>query len=164
MNAGAGAYSNVFSISCPVGRYCDNGGIAAIIYAIDELRNSEVQNIVFFIDSQTAITSLIRLSNNQNALVHLRRIKLHFLIKTKDRAAIQWILSHCDIYGNVQIDRLSKSLVAQPDSLVPLRNIRIIIHNKIKDSRTSLYVHAAQDKKWKVLLDKNNKFPNSFIA
>ena len=43
-NAGAGAYSNIFSISYPVGKYCDNfdGEIAAIIYAIDELRNSEV--------------------------------------------------------------------------------------------------------------------------
>jgi len=51
--------------------------------------------------------------------------------------------------------------MTQPDSPLPLRNIRRIIHNKIKDSRTSFYVDAAQVKKWKVLLDKNNKIPSS---
>ncbi len=49
-------------------KYCDNfiSEIAAITYAIDELRNIHDQNIVIFIDSQAAILSLNNLKYNQN--------------------------------------------------------------------------------------------------
>ncbi|GFU58494.1 hypothetical protein TNCV_697551 [Trichonephila clavipes] len=52
-NSGAGAYSNIFNINCHVGKYYDNfdAEIAAIIYGIDDLRNSCDHNIIFFIDS-----------------------------------------------------------------------------------------------------------------
>ncbi|GFV56548.1 hypothetical protein TNCV_3551191 [Trichonephila clavipes] len=67
-NAGAGNYSNAFSISYPVGMcVLDNfdDEIAAISFAIDKLESCSECNIVFFIDSQAAISSLINSRYNE---------------------------------------------------------------------------------------------------
>ncbi|GFT41543.1 hypothetical protein TNCV_3942911 [Trichonephila clavipes] len=62
-NAGAGAFSSSFSISYPVGKYCDNfdGEIAAISFAIDKLESCFECNIVCFIDSQAIILSQLKM-------------------------------------------------------------------------------------------------------
>lgn len=134
-NAGAGYYSNFFSICCSVGKYsvCIDGGIATINYTIDKLRNIHDQNIVFLDDSQAAIILLINLNYNQNAIVLSCRIKIHALKKSNSHVAFQWIRSHCAIFQKEKADRLAKSgsLVTQQNSSLPLRNIKRIIRSKI---------------------------------
>ncbi|GFX87347.1 uncharacterized protein TNCV_3369171 [Trichonephila clavipes] len=40
-------------------------------------------------------------------ILRLTRIKLHYLVKTRDHIALQWIPSRSDIYGNEQVDRFA---------------------------------------------------------
>ncbi|GFW43200.1 zinc finger BED domain-containing protein 1 [Trichonephila clavipes] len=110
-NFGAGAFSSAFSIRYPVGKYCDNfdGEIAAISFVIDKLERCSECNIVFFIDSQAAISSLINSKYNENALVHSCRMKLIELRKCRENIALQWIPSHCNVSGNEKADRLAKA-------------------------------------------------------
>ncbi|XP_035204620.1 transmembrane 9 superfamily member 1-like, partial [Stegodyphus dumicola] len=121
-NSSAGAYSSTFSISYPAEKYCDNvdGQIATISFATDKLRYSPDPNFVFLIDSQTAI------------------------LNSRENFALQWILTHCG-----RLIRLAKasSLMTQPDSLLPLHDIKMIANNKIKNNRMSLYSDAAVDKR-----------------
>ncbi|GFX59027.1 uncharacterized protein LOC103524116 [Trichonephila clavipes] len=130
-------FSSAFSISYPVGKYCDNfdDEIVAISFAIDKLENCSERNIAFFIDSQAAILSLINSRYNENALVHSCRIKLIELEKSRKSVALQWISSHCSISGNEKADRLPKAgyLMSQPDSHLPLRNIKRLIYSKLKN-------------------------------
>ncbi|GFW38768.1 uncharacterized protein TNCV_3881351 [Trichonephila clavipes] len=66
-NAGSGAVASAFNVSYPVGKYCDkfDGEIAAISFTIDKLESCSELNIVFFIDSQAAILSLIKSRYNE---------------------------------------------------------------------------------------------------
>ena len=72
-NASIGTYTSTFSISCPIGKYCDNF-------------DGEIE----------AILLLINLKYNENANVHSYRIKLFELKNSRESIALQWIRSHCD--------------------------------------------------------------------
>ncbi|GFX15486.1 putative rna-directed dna polymerase from transposon bs [Trichonephila clavipes] len=127
-NAGTGSFSSAFNISYPVGKYFDyfDGEIAAVSFAIDKLESCSELSIVFFINSQAAILFLINSRYNENALVHSCRMKLIKLGKSRESIALQWIPSHCNISGNEKADRLAEaeSLLCQPDSPLPLCNIK----------------------------------------
>ncbi|GFX05272.1 hypothetical protein TNCV_4175151 [Trichonephila clavipes] len=71
-------------------------------------------------------------------------MKLSELGKSKESIALQCILSHCNISGNEQADRIFKVGSLQLDSHLPLRNIKRIIYSKlhgIKDSVCCLLCH-----------------------
>ncbi|GFU17296.1 hypothetical protein TNCV_1855011 [Trichonephila clavipes] len=53
--------------------------------------------------------------------------------KSRKSIALQWIPSHRNISGNEK-DRLAKagSLMSQPDSPLPLRNIQRLIYSKLE--------------------------------
>ncbi|GFU79168.1 hypothetical protein TNCV_2136911 [Trichonephila clavipes] len=55
----------------------------------------------------------------------------------------------------------TESPVTQPDSPLPLRNIKIIIYSKVQINRASLYSDAAADKRWKTLLKNSDRVPSS---
>ncbi|GFW30248.1 transposable element Tcb2 transposase [Trichonephila clavipes] len=54
------------------------------------------------------------------------RIKVIELQKSKESIVLQWIPYYCNISGNEKADRLAKAgpLMSQPDSPLPLRNIK----------------------------------------
>ncbi|GFX77618.1 putative RNA-directed DNA polymerase from transposon X-element [Trichonephila clavipes] len=126
-------------ISYPVGKYCDNfdGEIAVTSFAIDKLESCSERNIVLFVYSQAALLSL-NSRYKKNALVHSCRMKLIELGKAREREresiAHQWIPRYRKISGNEKTDRLAKagSLMSQPDSSLPLRNIKRLIYSKLQ--------------------------------
>ncbi|GFW38769.1 putative rna-directed dna polymerase from transposon bs [Trichonephila clavipes] len=83
--------------------------------------------------------------------------------KSRESIALQRIPSHCNISGNEKADRLAKtgSLMSQPDSPFPLRNIKRLIYSKLQINRVSQYSDAAAGKMWSILLNKSGRIPCS---
>ncbi|GFV11476.1 putative rna-directed dna polymerase from transposon bs [Trichonephila clavipes] len=158
---------SAFSISYPVGKYCDNvdGEIATISFAIDKLESCSEHNIMF-INSQAANLSLTNSRYNENTLVHSCRMKLIELAMFKKSIALQSIPSRCDWtlpFLEMSKRMLTKAgcLMSQPDSPLPLRIIKRIICSKLKINKASLYSDVAVGKRWNVLLNKRSRVPSS---
>ncbi|GFU25018.1 hypothetical protein TNCV_1733611 [Trichonephila clavipes] len=76
-------------------------------------------------------------------------MKLIELEKSKESIAFQGIPSYCNISGNEKADKLAKagSLMSQPESPLPLRNIKGIIYSELKISTASLYSDCSVGKR-----------------
>ncbi|GFW42452.1 hypothetical protein TNCV_240491 [Trichonephila clavipes] len=93
-------------------------------------------------------------------------MKLIELGKSRESIALLWIPSYCNISGNEKAFRLAKagSLMSQTDSLLPLRNIKRLIYNKMQTNSVSQFGDSAAGKKWNILLNKSGKLPSSLVG
>ncbi|XP_035225622.1 uncharacterized protein LOC118198128, partial [Stegodyphus dumicola] len=102
-----------------------------VVFQVEGLTcHEENDEIIGCKTRMAAILSLVNSKYNESA--HTCKARLLELRNSRENIALKWIQSHYGIFGNEQADRLAKSgsLMIQPDSSLPLRNIKRIINNK----------------------------------
>jgi ribonuclease HI len=85
--------------------------------------------IVFFTDCRSLLESLLNARNEH--LIHDIKMELRDL-QEKSTIALQWLPSHCGIFGNEKADSLSREggKMEQISHQIPYREAKTIIHNK----------------------------------
>ncbi|GFW99925.1 uncharacterized protein LOC103524116 [Trichonephila clavipes] len=113
------------------------------------------QNIVIFIDSQAAIKTISGYNLFSSKLEFECKQLINSFLCTRREVVLQWIPSHCGIYGNEQANKLAKEalMLHLPCLPMSLRNAKRLLRDKFRQKRISTLIDLAVGKSWSCLLN-----------
>ncbi|GFX63928.1 uncharacterized protein LOC103524116 [Trichonephila clavipes] len=124
----AGAFSNSFNLKEPFSAWSDNfdGDIFALYMAFRVICATPGQNIVIFIYSQAAIKTVSGNNLSPSKLEFECKQLINSFLCTEREVVLQWIPSHCGIYGNEHAYKLAKEVSTLHTRCLPmpLRNAK----------------------------------------
>lgn len=164
-SVGVGVYSELFAFYSSLGPFRTNfdGELEAIRIATEQLsvRTVQLNNIVIFSDSQSAIQAIVAHNVPESKIINSCRNNIDLLASRGKTVVLQWIPSHVGIDGNERADTLAKKgteILQLFKDKVPFSSIKRNIKNVVKQNYEINLSKVIKNKKWR---DSINKIPNS---
>ena len=116
----------------PTGKLSSNyrAETSALLHAVQMILDSDQHpsRVVFFTYSKSVLQALM--GEDEDKQIQDSRTAMHRL-SSKANVALQWIPSHCGVYGNERADALSKtaSSMAKPRKGITYKETKAIIYN-----------------------------------
>lgn len=152
---GAGYYSKLFQGAVAVGLHSSNfdGEVMAIREAALQVIKLPPQQVVFLVDSQSAIIAVCSNKSTDCKLTASCREKLQNCHDAGFNIVLQWIPSHVGTSGNERADDLAKNgcLLPQPHNKASLSSANSRIHSAVKIHIDRILKDAAAGKAWQDL-------------
>lgn len=154
-NAGAGVHSNLFSFYATLGPNTTHfdGEIEAIRISLKYLveRSNQLQRVVILSDCTSAIQAITKYGIPESRAIESCRHSLSLLRARGVETVLQWIPSHCGIYGNEKADELAKkgTLILQTTQReIPQGSAVRLIKSKLKARYEKQVADSTRNKNW----------------
>lgn len=165
-NAGAGIFSEMFAFYITLGPNTTpfDGEVEAIRLATQQLltRVEDFESAVILSDSISAIQAASSLDYSDSQRLKSCKENFGLLLTLKKNIVLQWIPSHCDIYGNEMADLLAKKgtgILQCTQREIPYSSINRLIKNTLNKNYQTKLTEQISDKTWRETLEKIPDFP-----
>ena len=154
-NAGAGVHSDLFSFYATLGPNTTHfdGEIEAIRISLEYLVEicNQLQRVVILSDCASAIQAITRYGTPESMAIESCRYSLSLLRTRGVETVLQWIPSHCGIFGNEKADELAKKgtyILQSTQREIPLGSAVRLIKNMLKVRYEKQVTDSTSHKNW----------------